>query len=335
MTFVSDPRLSIIVVNWNTSEITRNCLASIRQHTRGLDCETILVDNASADDSVAKIRAEYPEVRLIENTANLGFGRANNQAMRIARGRYFLLLNSDTLLIDGSLGRWLDWLDREPAIGISGCKLLFEDLRLQTSCSRFPSLRVATFEELMLYKLLPRRLRGELLLGGYWDHDRERDVDCVWGAAMMVRRDVFAETGGFDERYFMYGEDLEWCSRVRDRGWRVTFTPETRIVHLDHRSSEKLYGDARIDLCMQRYYEIYRERRGTAAMSVLFAVKTAGAALRVAYFGVGAKMREGEAQRYCASQAGFYRRCLRYHVGAAIGGGLVAGRPAADGSLAS
>src|SRR6185295_14622145 len=101
-------------------------------------------------------------------------------------------------------------------------------------------------------------------------------------------------------------------------------------VHLDHRSSEKLYGDARINLCMQRYYEIYRERRGTAAMSLLFAVKAVGAALRVAYFGVGAKIREGEARRYCASQAGFYRRCLRYHVGAATGGGLVAGHPAAD-----
>jgi GT2 family glycosyltransferase len=123
--------------------------------------------------------------------------------------------------------------------------------------------------------------------------------------------------------------------RVRDRGWRVTFTPDTRIVHLDHRSSEKLYGDSRINLCMQRYYEIYRDRRGTAAMTVLFAVKAVGAALRVAYFGLGAKMRQGERQRYSASQAAFYRRCLRYHVGAATGGGLVAGRPAADGSLAS
>jgi GT2 family glycosyltransferase len=332
---VSDPRLSIIIVNWNTSGITRNCLASIRRYAAALDCETIVVDNASADDSVARIRAEFPEVRLIENTANLGFGRANNQAMRTARGRFFLLLNSDTLLIDGSLDRWLSLLDREPAIGISGCKLLFEDLRLLSSCSRFPSLRFAALEELMLYKLLPRRVRGELLLGGYWDHDRERDVDCVWGAAMMVRREVFAETGGFDERYFMYGEDLEWCMRVRDRGWRVTFTPETRIVHLDHRSSEKLYGDTRIDLCMQRYYEIYRERRGSAVMATLFGVKTLGAALRVAYFGLGARMRSGEAQRYAASQAGFYRRCLRYHIGAATARGLVADRPAADGSLAS
>jgi GT2 family glycosyltransferase len=328
---VSDPTVSIIIVNWNTSEITRNCLTSVREHTRDLDCETIVVDNASADDSVARIRAEFPEVRLIENTANLGFGRANNQAMRVARGRHFLLLNSDTLLIDGSLARWIVLLDREPAIGISGCKLLFEDLRLQSSCSRFPSLRVAALEELMLYKLLPRSLRGELLLGGYWDHDRERDVDCVWGAAMMVRREVFAKTGGFDERYFMYGEDLEWCMRVRDLGWRVTFTPEIKIVHLDHRSSEKLYGDSRINLCLQRYYEIYRERRGTAAMSVLFGVKTVGAALRLAYFGLGARMRQGEAQRYCASQAAFYRRCLRYHVGAATAGGLVTGSPAAVG----
>jgi GT2 family glycosyltransferase len=321
---VDDPKLSIIIVNWNTSEITRNCLASVRAHAPHLDCETILVDNASADDSVERIRAEFPEVRLIENTENLGFGRANNQAMRIARGRYFLLLNSDTLLIDGSLQRWVALLDREPAIGITGCKLLFEDLRLQSSCSRFPSLRVAMLEELMLYKLLPRRLRGELLLGGYWAHDHERDVDCVWGAAMLVRREVFEQTGGFDERYFMYGEDLEWCMRARDRGWRVTFTPVARIVHLDHRSSEKLYGDSRINLCLQRYYEIYRERSGGAAMSVLFVVKAIGAALRALYLGARARTRQGRAQVYFASQARFYARSLHYHVRAALAGGLVA-----------
>jgi len=223
----------------------------------------------------------------------------------------------------------------QPAIGIAGCKLLFEDLRLQSSCSRFPSIRVALLEELMLYKLLPRRLRGELLLGGYWPHDREREVDCVWGAAMLVRREVFEQTGGFDERYFMYGEDLEWCMRVRDRGWRITFTPQARIVHLDHRSSEKLYGDARVNLCLQRYYEVYRERSGTVAMTVLFVVKTIGAALRVLYFGARAKTREGGAQSYFASQASFYARSWRYHVRAALGGGLASGHPAADRSVAS
>ena len=115
----------------------------------------------------------------------------------------------------------------------------------------------------------------------------------------------------------------------------MTFTPETRIVHLDHRSSEKLYGDSRINLCLQRYYEIYRERRGTTLMAVLFAVKTIGSALRVLYFGLGAKMRQGGERGYFASQAGFYARSLRYHVRAALGGGLLSGLAATDGSLAS
>lgn len=310
---MANPILSIIVVNWNTREITRSCLASVREWVRTTPHEILLVDNASTDGSAGMIREAFPEVRLIANDENVGFGRANNQAMKVARGDFFFLLNSDTLVVDDSVDRFVEILARDPEVGIAGCRLLFEDGRTQNSCARFPSLGLAVLEELLLYKLLPRRLQGEILLGGYWDHDRARDVDAVWGAAMMVRRRVFEETGGFDESIFMYGEDREWCMRVRDRGWRITFRPECRIVHLDHRSSGIRYGDKRIDLSLQRGYDLYRARAGSLATATLMALKTVGALIRVAYFGARARW-AGPDRAYYGEQEGFYRRVLRFHV---------------------
>jgi GT2 family glycosyltransferase len=310
---MSDPQLSIIIVNWNTRDITRDCLRSVRQHAGPLAYEVVVVDNASSDGSAEMIRAEFPDVRLIANKTNLGFGRANNQAMRAARSRYFLLLNSDTVVFDDAIPRLVNFIATDSRIGIAGCKLLFEDRTLQASCSRFPSIRVALLEDLMLYKFLPRRLQGELLLGGYWPHDRARDVDAVWGAAMLVRRQVFEQTGGFDERIFMYGEDLEWCMRVRDRGWRIAFTPEAAIVHLNHKSSEQKYGDERVDLCHKRAYEIYRRRAGFAAMALLMLIKTFGALIRVGYFGLRATGK-GRMRDYFSAQARIHSRSLRYHL---------------------
>ncbi|HSW31555.1 MAG TPA: asparagine synthase (glutamine-hydrolyzing) [Longimicrobiales bacterium] len=312
------PRLSIIIVNWNTRDITRDCLASVRKWMRAVPHEVILVDNASSDGSADMVRAEFPEVRLIANAENVGFGRANNQGMRVARGDLFFLLNSDTLLVDDSVGRLADLVASEPDVGIAGCRLLNEDRTTQSSCGRSPSVGVSILEELLLYKLLPRRMQGELLLGGYWPHDRARDVDAVWGAAMMVRREVFEETGGFDERIFMYGEDLDWCMRARDRGWRIRFHPEGEIVHLDHRSSAQRYGDMRIDLSLQRGYDIYRERTGALATAALMGVKAVGALIRIGYFGLRGR-RPGPNQAYYASQTAFYRRVLAFHLRALLG----------------
>ena len=309
----SEVTLSIIIVNWNTRDITRNCLQSIREEVANISYEVIVVDNASSDASIEMIRAEFPEVRLIVNEDNVGFGRANNQGMRVARGRYFLLLNSDTLVIDDSVQRLVSFVEGDARIGIAGCKLLFEDRTLQGSCSRFPSIKISLLEDLMLYKFLSRRQQGELLLNGYWKHDHTRDVDAVWGAAMLVRREVFNQSGGFDETIFMYGEDLELCMRVHDLGWRITFAHDCRIVHLNHKSSEKKYGDERIDLCQKQAYEIYRRRTGVFLMSILLLIHTAGALIRVCYFGLRA-MAQGDARDYFSTQAKFYNRSLRYHL---------------------
>ena len=276
--------LSVIIVNWNTVGRLRDCLASLQQHLVGVDHEVIVIDNASSDGSADMVAEQFPAVRLVRNDENVGFGRANNQAMRMARGRWFLLLNSDTVLVDDSVARLIATVRDEPGLGVAQCKLVFDDERLQHSVYRFPSLRLALFEDLGLYKLVSRKRAGEALLSGYWDYGRERDVDWVAGAFMLIPRTVFDLIGGFDERLFMYGEDLEWCYRIRDAGWRVRYYPDASIKHFDHVSSEQRWGDERIDICLRRQRDIYRERTGPARSAALSALRIAGAALRTAYY---------------------------------------------------
>lgn len=321
---MTDVTLSIIIVNWNTREITRDCLRSIVEQVHDVSYEVIVIDNASSDGSADMIRHDFPDFALIANDANVGFGRANNQGMRVARSQYFLLLNSDTLVIDDAVQRFTAFMAREPRIGIAGCKLLFEDRTLQHSCYRFPSLGLAVLEELLLYKLLSRRRQGEVLLTGYWTYDHTRDVNWVMGAAMLLRREVFEQTGGFDERLFMYGEEMEWCMRVRDKGWRITFTPDFSIIHLNHKSADLKYGDERMDICHKRLYDIYRQRSGTVAMSTLFLIKTFGALFRACYFRARARGKRG-GDDYLESQARYHSQSLRYHLRTLAGGSLARG----------
>jgi GT2 family glycosyltransferase len=282
--------VSVIVVNWNTLGRLRDCLASIRDHFAGVDHEVIVIDNASSDGSPDMVAEEFPHVRLVRNADNVGFGRANNQAMRIARGKWFLLLNSDTVLMDDSVTALFRQVQSEENIGVAHCRLLFEDGRQQHSTYVFPSLRTALLEDLGLYKLVGKRRAGELLLSGYWDYDEERDVDWVAGAFMLMPRDVFDQTGGFDERLFMYGEDLEWCQRIRERGWRIRFYPQARITHFDHSSSEIRWGDERIAICLRRQRDIYRERSGGLRATALIGLHIVGAVMRIGYYSVRSKV---------------------------------------------
>jgi GT2 family glycosyltransferase len=294
------PDLSIVVVNWNTREILRDCLASVAAHLGGVAHEVIVVDNASADASADMVAQDFPTVRLIRNSENVGFGAANNQAMRIARGEWLLLLNSDTVLTDASVAALFDRVRALPGIGVAHCRLMLPDGRLQHTAYRFPSLRLAMLEDLGLYKLLGSRRAGDTLLNGYWDHGDERDVDWVAGAFMLLPREVFEQTGGFDERLFMYGEDMEWCQRIRDRGWRIRYFPDASIVHLDHSSSELRWGDARVALCLERQRDLYLARRTRAHGEAFMVVKVVGAALRAAYYRARGALHHDSAEAYRA-----------------------------------
>ena len=299
------PDLSVIVVNWNTRERLRECLASIEAHLCGVPHEVLVVDNDSSDGSPEMVEESFPGVRLIRNAENVGFGRANNQAMRVARGRWFMLLNSDAVLVDDSVAALFEQVQEDDGIGVAHCRLEFPDGRLQHSAYPFPTLATAAVENLGFYKLMPEKRAGSMLLSGYWDYAEERDVDWVAGAFMLMPRDVFERTGGFDERLFMYGEDLEWCYRIRDAGWRIRYYPQARVKHYDHASSEIRWGDERVALCLQRQRDIYRERNGRLKTSAFMGIGVLGAALRTAYYSVralGGKRAEayGEMRRHTA-----------------------------------
>jgi GT2 family glycosyltransferase len=244
------------------------------------------------------VASEFPEVRLLANEENVGFGRANNQAMNVARGRWFLLLNSDTELLDGSVAELFAEIEEREDLGVAQCQMILPDGRVQQSTGRFSSLRLAMLEDLGLSKLMSARRRGEVLLNGYWEHDEERDVDWVAGAMMLMPREVFDRTGGFDERLFMYGEDIEWCERIRAEGWRIRYFPQAQIRHRDHASAEIRYGDERLALCLQRQSDLYVATHGRLLGAAYTATRVVGTGLRAAYYWLRSGVPGPDGKRY-------------------------------------
>jgi N-acetylglucosaminyl-diphospho-decaprenol L-rhamnosyltransferase len=238
--------LSIIIVNWNGGELLRRSVESVIAFPPSVEYEVIVVDNDSSDDSVATLRAselalplaDSGRLRIIENSENRGFGPANNQAFALTDASFLLLLNPDTEVTAGSIDRLMATVQSHSRIAAAGPRLLNVDGSLQISVWRNPP---AAWEillsQLKLYLLLPRRLRGELLLGGHWDHNRERLVPMLSGAAILVRRAVIEAVGGFDERFHVYGEDNEWCLRIVRAGWQLIFQPRAVILHHGAQSS--------------------------------------------------------------------------------------------------
>ncbi|MCC7359785.1 MAG: glycosyltransferase family 2 protein [Anaerolineales bacterium] len=228
--------LSIIIVNWNTRDLLAGCLDSLRAHPLEGASETWVVDNASADGSAALVRERYPEARLIENSRNLGFAAANNQALRASTGRYAVLFNSDALARPGALTTMLRFLDAHPAVGAVGPKLVNPDGSFQASYAKFPTL----LSELALLTGLAR-----WWLGPYAPSPRPtpgetpRVVDWVAGAALMVRRTAIERVGLMDEGYFLYSEETDWCWRLTRGGFPIWYLPEVEIVHQGGASSRQ------------------------------------------------------------------------------------------------
>lgn len=222
--------ISAIIVSYNTREMTLECLRTLHTDLAGTRAEIFVVDNASTDNSADAIRDAFPHAIVIANTQNAGFGAANNQAMAQARGRYLLLLNSDAFVKPGAVQALVAYLDAHPKTAIAGPRLLNKDGSLQVSCFRYPSPGRAWCENLWLSTLF--RTHGRI--GDYrrWPHDREREVDWVIGACLLVRREAYARVGGFDERFFMYAEETDWQARIRDAGWKIAFTPAAQVTHL-------------------------------------------------------------------------------------------------------
>ena len=240
---MNQPDFSIIVVNWNTRDLLRQCLASVYSEPAEVTLDVIVVDNGSSDDSQEMVRREFPAVRLVENEANVGFAAANNQAMRIALGRIFLLLNSDAYLLPGALDKLARFMDSAPQAAVVGPQVLNPDGTIQPSCFRFPTLLDIGFESFFLTRLFPRSdLFNRRNLGGF-DRRSLREVDWVSGACLAVRREVAEEAGPMDEGFFMYAEEADWCLRIRESGHRIFFYPGAEGIHHGGQSAKHIRAE--------------------------------------------------------------------------------------------
>ncbi|MBL7144467.1 MAG: glycosyltransferase family 2 protein [Phycisphaerae bacterium] len=224
--------LSIIIVNYNTGRLLKDCLDSIYRKATTVPFDIWVVDNHSTDTGVPMVRQNFPHVNLIENKENVGFAKANNQAIKKCTGDYILLLNPDTLVLQNAVEKTVDFMDENSTIGICGCKVLNEDRTLQLACRRsIPTPGVAFFRLTGLSKLFPKSKLTSKYNLTYIDPNGPHEVDAVSGAFLMIRRKVVEEIGLLDERFFMYGEDLDWCLKAKKAGWTVMYYPDAEIIH--------------------------------------------------------------------------------------------------------
>lgn len=244
--------LSIIIVSWNVAELLAACLESIQAGTTDDDSprnklrvEVIVVDSASSDHTTAMIRERYPSVKLLRQTENLGFTRCNNIGLRAAAGRHLMLLNPDTEVIGDALPQMVGYLDAHPAVGIVGPRTLNSDGATQSTRRRFPGLLVGFLESTWLQPYAPKSLLDYYYVNGEAD-DAVLDVDWMQGSALMARREVYEQIGGLDEGYVMYSEEVDWCRRAKNAGWRVVYLGTARIIHHGGKSTEQVVARSHI-----------------------------------------------------------------------------------------
>jgi len=238
------PTVSVIIVNFNVKEFLEQLLTSLQKSLQNIPSEIIIVDNASSDNSQEFIRTNFPNLTLLENEKNLGFARASNQGLKIARGEYLVLLNPDTIVKEDTFSSMLTFFEQHPEVGMAGCKILNPDGSLQLACRRsFPTPWISFTKLAGLSRLFPHsKLFGKYNLT-YLDSDRSYEVDAISGSFMMVRRTALDDVGLLDESFFLYGEDLDWCYRFREAGWKVRYFPDTQIIHFKGESSKRAEFD--------------------------------------------------------------------------------------------
>ena len=257
------PDVSVVVINWNSFRLLETALDSLAEHTADVAYEIIVVDNGSTRDASAEeIPRRFPQVRFLPNAENLGFGKANNQAFAVARGRHLLLLNADTRQIENALGKAVRYLDGHPEVGALGILHLNDDaaLSIQPSWHPFPR----PLDDLKGLLHLPTHAAP------FPAEPLERDVPWACASFLLVRRECLEQVGGFDERFFIYDEDIDWCFRIWKKGWQIRFWPGARFVHIGSVSgslmSDKTFSNLRSRLTY------YRKHHGTAWAVLLYGV---------------------------------------------------------------
>lgn len=271
--------LSIIIVTHNSSGLIGKCLSSIRENPPSREYEVIIIDNASSDGTPESIRAEFPEMRLVVNSDNRGYSRGVNQGISLSSGSLVLILNPDIIAREDSIDRLMDFMDDNPDAGMAGSKLVDPDGGYQYSCRSFYTVRALFLRRTVLGKIFPRAkaLREHLLMD--YDHEQTREVDWILGACMMVRRKAIDKIGLMDERFFLYFEDVDWCYRMKQHGWKVFYVPGSMMIHAYRRASAgSIFNKPFLIhlLSLFRYYEKWNrvfyffKRHRQASKSVVF-----------------------------------------------------------------
>ncbi|OGH61770.1 MAG: hypothetical protein A3G34_14165 [Candidatus Lindowbacteria bacterium RIFCSPLOWO2_12_FULL_62_27] len=280
------PDLSISILTWNTRACLKACLDSIRRHTHEIRYEIIVVDNGSTDGAFEMLKQEYPGVRAIRHEENLGFTAGNNVALRAARGRYILLLNSDTVVREGCLDLWIRLMEGDPAVGVSAPKMFYPDGRLYLSIHpRFPDPLCCLSERSILTELCPRsgwveHFRRRYFYTAESDYASDRDIAWGIGAALMLRRAAVEATGLLDVGFFAFFEEIDYCLRARAAGWRLRYYHQPEVIHISAGSLRQDYDRITHIWHASRFY-FYRKHFSAPAMFALKALTATGIVIRL------------------------------------------------------
>jgi N-acetylglucosaminyl-diphospho-decaprenol L-rhamnosyltransferase len=297
MTDRTRPQVDVGVVTWNTGEVTAGCLRRLLDSDQGVDIRLLVRDNGSSDGTPDILARDVPEADVDPGAENLGFAGGVNTLLRRSSAPWFFLLNSDAWPLEGALESLVRTAGTHPRAAAIVPRLEYPDGRLQHSTHPFPSLRVAATVAFARDRLPPERA-DELLLEGAWQHDRPRRVDWAYVAAMLIPRPALDAVGGFDERFFFYAEDLEWCWRAHRRGLEIWFEPSAVVRHMESVSGTQLYAGARTRAHMRNSLRFYRRAHGTLQAAAWWSLNMAGGGVR---YVVSRRRRDvNEARRWSA-----------------------------------
>jgi hypothetical protein len=255
--------LSVTIVNWNAEDLLIQCLESINQMMPEIKKEVFVVDNGSVNEMTTMIKERFPEVHLIQNQRNVGFAKANNQAFRLSKGKYLLLLNPDTKVNEGAIERLLSFMEVHSEAGVAGGQLLNGDGSKQNSIANFPSLATELLNKSLLRRLFPKKFPGKER-----NYSEPVEVDSVIGACMMVRRTALEQVGLLDEDYFLFLEETDWCYRMKRAGWKVYHIPQAEVYHFQGKSAGTARKRARVEFYRSRYH-FFKKNRGHFQRSAL------------------------------------------------------------------
>ena len=272
------PNIIVVVVSYNSAHELPACLSSLEAQ-QGVMTEIHVVDNASRDESVTLTRRDFPRVRLTVNRENAGFARANNQVLESSLAEFYALVNPDTVVSPGAIAACVAALRNDPRVGVAGTRLLNADGSLQPSCYTFLGLRNLFGETFGIHRLLPGIRPFSSFRMPWFEHDRVAEVDWIPGAFLVVRGEVVRTVGAFDDSFFMYGEEMDWCRRMHDAGWKVLFLPEPAVLHLVGASSKPNAGPMFVENLMGRIHFL-RKHRGEDVAAAARALVAASVLLR-------------------------------------------------------